>query len=399
MADSLQVLRRMYDNASQHYTLPDFDTFCKDMQDEKKRKAAYDALSGTYDLPDYATFTKDVTITTTTPQPQQQSTPTTVKPVTDTTAQQASVTSASQPAPAQGWKPSAAQQMEFNRQMDEMQAERQQQRQQFEQRMEGIKKGNRPGAFMGEREFNLQTGKMDPRYYSTQGERVGTQMEQSHKNTEYHHWWEDNTEAGQRSKEQRLQREDERRQQVFDSSLASLWSRHNPQDGLNAAEQAWSVAEERQMSVRNRNAKKHWDSYAAMGGGREMRVVTTSMNRHDDAVGRLTNFDLDRLMNDAWENLGEDGQQALIDDCHQMLRYRNPGTDDLTLYQQAKELARQQSDLRLYNLAVEKNLPQNNLEYLMRKIGDANLLNSISKGLAVSSAGTTGDMAAYEAAN
>ncbi len=76
----------MYDNASQHYTLPDFDTFCKDMQDEKKRKAAYDALSGTYDLPDYATFTKDVTITTTTPQPQQQSTPTTVKPVTDTTA-------------------------------------------------------------------------------------------------------------------------------------------------------------------------------------------------------------------------------------------------------------------------------------------------------------------------
>lgn len=408
MANPNDNLRRLYQNGLKHFSLPDFDTFSQDMKDEEKRRRFYTNMQDAYSLPDFDTFSKDIgavavepvqTTTTTTPQPQQQSTPTTVKPVTDTTVQQASVTSASQPAPAQGWKPSPAQQLEFNRQMDEMQAERQQQRQQFEQRMDDIKKGNRPGAFMGEREFNPQTGKMDTRYYTTQGERVGTQMEQSHKNTEYHHWWEDNTEAGQRSKEQRLQREDERRQQVFDSSLASLWSRHNPQDGLNAAEQAWSVAEERQMSVRNRNAKKHWDSYAAMGGGREMRVVTTSMNRHDDAVAHLTNFDLDRLMNDAWENLGEDGQQALIDDCHQMLRYRNPGTDDLTLYQQAKELARQQSDLRLYNLAVEKNLPQNNLEYLMRKIGDANLLNSISKGLAVSSAGTTGDMAAYEAAN
>ena len=408
MANPNDNLRRLYQNGLKHFSLPDFDTFSQDMKDEEKRRRFYTNMQDAYSLPDFDTFSKDIgavavepvqTTTTTTTQPQQQSTSATVKPITDTTAQQASVTSASQPAPAQGWKPSPAQQLEFNRQMDEMQAERQQQRQQFEQRMDDIKKGNRPGAFMGEREFNPQTGKMDTRYYTTQGERVGTQMEQSHKNTEYHHWWEDNTEAGQRSKEQRLQREDERRQQVFDSSLASLWSRHNPQDGLNAAEQAWSVAEERQMSVRNRNAKKHWDSYAAMGGGREMRVVTTSMNRHDDAVAHLTNFDLDRLMNDAWENLGEDGQQALIDDCHQMLRYRNPGTDDLTLYQQAKELARQQSDLRLYNLAVEKNLPQNNLEYLMRKIGDANLLNSISKGLAVSSAGTTGDMAAYEAAN
>lgn len=399
MANPNDNIYRLYQNGLKHFSLPDFETFKADMKDEQKRRRFYTNMQAAYSLPDFDTFSTDIgavavePVQTTPTQPQQQqSTPATVKPVTDTTAQQASVTSASQPAPAQGWKPSAAQQMDFQRRMDEMQAERQQQRQQFEQRMEGIKKGNRPGAFMGEREFNPQTGKMETHYYTTQGERVGTQMEQSHKNTEYHHWWEENTEAGQRSKEQRLQRE-------FDAKLFYLWQRHNPEEGENAAEQAWSAAEERQKAARNRNANKHWNSYSAMGGGREMRIVTTSMNRHDDMVAHFTNFDLDRLMNDAWENLGEEGQKSLIDDCYQMLKHRNPGVDELVLYDRAKEFARQQSDYRLYTLAVEKNLPQNNLDYFIRKIGDMNVLLNVSKGLAVSQAKSTGDMAAYEAAN
>ena len=128
-------------------------------------------------------------------------------------------------------------------------------------------------------------------------------------------------------------------------------------------------------------------------------MVSSSMNRQDDLVDQLGNFDLDRLMNDSWDNLGEEGQKALIDDCYKMLRYRYPGADELELYNYAGDFARQQSDLRLYNLAVEKNRPQNELEYLRRKIGDMNLLMNVSKGLAVSQAKTTGDMAAYEAAN
>lgn len=399
MANPNDNLRRLYQNGLKHFSLPDFDTFSQDMKDEEKRRRFYTNMQDAYSLPDFDTFSKDIGAvavepvqTTTTTQPQQQSNSATVKPITDTTAQQASVTSSSQPAPAQGWKPSPVQQMEFNRQMNDMNARMQQQRQQFEQRMEGIKKGNKPGASMGEREFNPQTGQFETHYYTTQGERVGTQMEQSHKNTAHREWWENNTEEGKRSKEQRLQRE-------FDEQLSLLWHRQNPKEGLNAAEQAWSAAEERQKVARNRNADKHWNSYAAMGGGREMRIVTTSMNRHDDAVAHLTNFDLDRLMDDSWNNLGEDGQQSLIDDCYNMLKRRNPGADELVLYNQAKEFARHQSDLRLYNLAVENNLPQNNLEYLMRKIGDMNVLMNISKGLAVSQAKTTGDMAAYEAAN
>lgn len=401
MANPNDNLRRLYQNGLKHFSLPDFDTFQQDMRDEGKRKRFYNNMQGAYSLPDFDTFSQDIGAVTPPPaQPQAQAQPqqttSTVKPVTDNTAQQASVQptvqTSSQPAQPEDWKPTPMQQRAFQMQMEEANARLKKQGEEFKQRMEGSEKGNRPGAFMGEREFNPQTGKMETHYYTTRGERVGTRMEQSHANTEYHNWWENNTEAGKRSKEQRLQRE-------FDDRLARLWQRHNPSEGENAAEQAWSSAEARQKAARNRNAKRNWDSYAAMGGGREMRVVTASMNRHEDMVDHLTNFDLDRLMNDSWDNLGEDGQKALIDDCYQMLRYRNPGADELVLYNQAKDFARQQSDLRLYNLAVEKNRPQNELDYLMRKVGDMNMLANISKGLAVSQAKTTGDMAAYEAAN
>lgn len=397
MANPNDNLRRLYQNGLKYFSLPDFDTFQQDMKDEEKRRRFYTNMQEAYSLPDFDTFSTDIGAVTPAPvatpvnaQPQQ---PTTVQPVTDNTAQQAAVQptvqTSTQPAQPEGWKPSPMQLRAFKMQMDAANARMQQQNAEFQQRMEGIQKGNKPGAFMGEKEFNPQTGKMETHYYTRQGERVGTQMEQSQRNTEYHQWWENNTEEGKRSKEQRLQRE-------FDDRLSVLWS--NP-DRASAAEQAWADAEARQKAAANRNADKHWDRYAAMGGGREMRMVTTSMNRYDDQVDRLTNFDLDRLMNDAWDNLGEDGQQSLIDDCFKMLRYRNPDADELVLYNQAKEFARAQSNKHLYDLAVEKNLPKGNLDYLMRKIGDMNLLMNISKGLAVSKAKSTGDMAAYEAAN
>lgn len=405
MANPNDNLRRLYQNGLKHFSLPDFDTFQQDMKDEQKRRRFYTNMQEAYSLPDFDTFSQDIgAVASPAPaqpaaqaQSQPQTTTETVKPITDTTAEQASVqqpvqTSAQPPQP-QGWTPSPIQKQFLQFQMEQANARLKKQSEEAQQRMEGIMKGNKPGAFMGEREFNPATGEMETAYYTTQGERVPTSMQQRKANSDYHQWWENNTEAGQRSKEQRLQRE-------FDARLSGLWQRHNPTEGENAAEQAWSAAEARQSAARNCNANRHWNSYAAMGGGREMRIVTASMNHHDDMVAHFTNYDLDRLMNDSWDNLGEDGQKALIDDCYQMLRYRNPGADELVLYNQAKEFARQQSDLRLYNLAVEKNLPKGNLEYLMRKIGDMNLLMNISKGLAVSSAkGKTGDMAAYEAAN
>lgn len=411
MANPNDNLRRLYQNGLKHFSLPDFDTFQQDMKDEQKRRRFYTNMQEAYSLPDFDTFSQDIGAVAppATAQPaaqaqsQPQTTTATVKPITDTTAEQASVqqpvqTSAQPPQP-QGWTPSPIQKQFFQFQMEQANARLKKQSEEAQQRMEGIMKGNKPGAFMGEREFNPATGEMETAYYTTQGERVPTQMQQSKANSDYHQWWENNTEAGQQSKEQRLQRE-------FDARLSGLWQRHNPKEGDNAAEQAWSAAEKRQGIDRNRIAEDIYHdrgdamSNAAFLGGRENHIMNTAENSHRSMVAHFTNFDLDRLMNESWDNLGEDGQKALIDDCYQMLRYRNPGADELVLYNQAKQFARQQSDLRLYNLAVEKNMPKGNLEYLMRKIGDMNLLMNVSKGLAVSSAdGKTGDMAANEAAN
>ena len=397
MANPNDNLRRLYQNGLKHFSLPDFDTFQQDMKDEAKRKRFYTSMQDAYDLPDFDTFSKDIGAVAA-PAPahsaqSQQQTAQSIQPITDNTAQQATVQSTQQ-----GAKLTPMQQMGFQMQIDDMNARMKQQKQQFDQRMEGIKKGNRPGAFMGEREFNPETGQMERHYYTTQGDRVGTQFEQSQRNAEYNQWWENNTEEGKKSKERRLQRE-------FEELLSSLWSRHNPEKGENAAEQAWSAAEARQKAARNRNANDVYrDRGSAMAnaaflGGRENHIMNAAELSHRNQIAHYTNFELDRLMDDSWANLGEDGQKSLIDDCYKMLKHRNPTADDILVYDQAKEMARKQSDLRLYNLAVEKNMPQGNLEYLLRKIGDANVLMNISKGLAVNQAKKTGDMAAYEAAN
>jgi hypothetical protein len=53
-------LRRLYDNVSKEYELPDYDTFVKDMQDENNLKKFYSAVSSDYELPDYDTFVSDM---------------------------------------------------------------------------------------------------------------------------------------------------------------------------------------------------------------------------------------------------------------------------------------------------------------------------------------------------
>lgn len=260
-----------------------------------------------------------------------------------------------------------------------------------------IKKGGRPDAAMLiEREPNTATGKMEHRYYTEQGAKVASRMEQSRRNNVYNQWWENNTEEGKRSKEQRLQRE-------FEGSLSSLWSRIDATETseMNAAERAWKAAEARQKAAREKNAQRNWGAYSdgMMLAGPEMRTVTASSTAHEDLAARYTNYDLDRLMDDAWNNLGAAGQKAVIDDCYRMLARRNPGADGTQLREAAQQMARQQSDLRLYELAVEKKRPKSELDYLMRKIGDMNLLGNITKGMAVWKSGKTGDMAAYEMAN
>lgn len=400
MANPNDNLYRLYQNGLKHFSLPDFDTFKQDMMDEQKRRRFYTNMQDAYSLPDFDTFSKDIGTVAQPPaaapaqpaaqaQPQQQAVTPTVQPIKDNTAQQVSVQSATTPAQPAGWKPSPVQQQYIQWQMDQANARLKKMGEDFHQRMEGIEKGNRPGSFMGEREFNPQTGQMEKVFYTTQGERVPTQLQKIKADSDYHQWWENNTEAGKRSKEQRLQRE-------FDDRLFHLWDRP---DRYDAAEKAWSDAEAAYYSKveKNRDAANFQITNFAMNSSDA--VAFKQVEEIDNFTDRLTTHDLDNLMNKAWANLGEKGQQALIDDCYKMLRYRNPGADELVLYNQAKDFARQQSDLRLYNLAVEKNAPKSSLEYFMRKVKDMNLVSNIGKGVAVNRVKKTGDMAAYEAAN
>lgn len=156
----------------------------------------------------------------------------------------------------------------------------------------------------------------------------------------------------------------------------------------------WREAEEKHKADKNRNASKHWGNYAAMGGGREMRIVTTSMNRHDDNISHMTRFDIEKMMDNAWNRVGS----RITANCYNRLRQQYPGASEEELQATASQMARQLSDNAVYQYAVQQNTPKSTLEYFGRTVADMNVINSISKGLARSQAGTSGDLAAYEAA-
>ena len=161
----------------------------------------------------------------------------------------------------------------------------------------------------------------------------------------------------------------------------------------------WKEAEDKHKADVEHSAGKHWNSYAAMGGGREMRIVTSAMDRYDRDKSHLTRFDLQTMMDNTWERLGEAGQDQLIRQCYETLSRQNPGAEAISLHTSATQMARSLSDNAVYQYAVAKNTPKSTLEYFGRQVADMNLINSISKGLARGGAGgKVGDLPAYEAA-
>lgn len=161
-----------------------------------------------------------------------------------------------------------------------------------------------------------------------------------------------------------------------------------------AVAELWQEAEEKHKADKERNADREWSNYAAMGGGREMRIVTTAANRHADNISHMTRFDLQKMMDNAWNRVGS----RITTNCYNRLRQQYPGASEEELRATATEMARSLSDNAVYQYAVQQNTPKSTLEYFGRTVADMNVINSISKGLARSQAGTSGDLAAYEAA-
>ena len=117
-------------------------------------------------------------------------------------------------------------------------------------------------------------------------------------------------------------------------------------------------------------------------------------NSHKNEVSHLTRFDLQKMMDNAWGRVGK----QMTASCYAQLKKQYPTATEQQLQNSASAMARQLSDNAVYKYAVAKNTPKSTLEFFAKTAADMNLLRTISKGLARSEAGTTGDLAAYEAA-
>ena len=167
------------------------------------------------------------------------------------------------------------------------------------------------------------------------------------------------------------------------------------QKPANAAVAAlWKEAEAKYAADRNKNAEDVYGGNPWLHGGREMHIVDAATNSHKNEASRLTRFDLQKMMDNAWGRVGK----QMTASCYTQLKKQYPTATEQQLQNSASTMARRLSDNAVYKYAVAKNTPKSTLEFFAKTAADMNLLRTISKGLARSEAGTTGDMAAYEQA-
>ena len=167
------------------------------------------------------------------------------------------------------------------------------------------------------------------------------------------------------------------------------------QKPANAAVAAlWKEAEAKYAADRNKNAEEVYGGNPWLHAGREMHIVDAATNSHKSEVSHLTRFDLQKMMDNAWGRVGK----QMTASCYAQLKKQYPTATEQQLQNSASAMARQLSDNAVYKYAVAKNTPKSTLEFFAKTAADMNLLRTISKGLARSEAGTTGDLAAYEAA-
>ena len=167
------------------------------------------------------------------------------------------------------------------------------------------------------------------------------------------------------------------------------------QKPANAAVAAlWKEAEAKYAADRNKNAEEVYGGNPWLHAGREMHIVDAATNSHKNEVLHLTRFDLQKMMDNAWGRVGK----QMTASCYAQLKKQYPTATEQQLQNSASAMARQLSDNAVYKYAVAKNTPKSTLEFFAKTAADMNLLRTISKGLARSEAGTTGDLAAYEAA-
>lgn len=298
-----------------------------------------------------------------------------------------------QPQKQGGWQPTWQEKMGMQMQLDETMRQVKQSQQDFNTRMENIRKGNTLGK-TSEVKFNPESGKMERRYYTTHGDEVTTPLEQSRLNLKYRDEWEATTEEGRRHREKRIQNDFERR-------VGASIDKYDPD---NAAAMVWQQAEDKSNEEFGRyldeRSKPSWSNF--LRGAAEGTSVTGGLGADNVDTGikafatHLKYHDLQRMADDAWNMLGKEKQQSIIEDMYGALKNRYPQATEQQLQQAATEMAREQSDRRMYELAVAKNAPKDAAEYFIRKVAAGNAMGTLMQAAARAQAGTTGDWEARE---
>ena len=298
-----------------------------------------------------------------------------------------------QPQKQGGWQPTWQEKMGMQMQLDETMRQVKQSQQDFNTRMENIRKGNTLGK-TSEVKFNPESGKMERRYYTTHGDEVTTPLEQSRLNLKYRDEWEATTPEGRKHREKRIENDFERR-------VGASLDKYDPD---NAAAMVWQQAEDksneefgRYLDERSKPSLSNFLRGAAEGtsvtGGLGADNVDTGIKAF---ATHLKYHDLQRMADDAWNMLGKEKQQSIIEDMYGALKNRYPQATEQQLQQAATEMAREQSDRRMYELAVAKNAPKDAAEYFIRKVAAGNAMGTLMQAAARAQAGTTGDWEARE---
>lgn len=368
-------VKNLYDTfVKDGYAMEPEAQFRENLKDPKKRKAAYDALvKDGYDMEPYAEFESNIGFAKAAPAPK--------KGTPSSGQQKPAVTPAASSAPAKQQpkkdKPlTPAQRQAMIDQVQQMQQQTQAMIADTNERMKNMKEYG-VGLGFGQTKksgykVNPRTGKLEQTYITPTGNRYNNKALADAES--FHYRQEASKPLGLNMNDQQV----DAAQKPANAAVAALWKE----------------AEAKYAADRNKNAEEVYGGNPWLHAGREMHIVDAATNSHKNEVSHLTRFDLQKMMDNAWGRVGK----QMTASCYAQLKKQYPTATEQQLQNSASAMARQLSDNAVYKYAVAKNTPKSTLEFFAKTAADMNLLRTISKGLARSEAGTTGDLAAYEAA-
>jgi hypothetical protein len=171
-----------------------------------------------------------------------------------------------------------------------------------------------------------------------------------------------------------------------------------------AATSTWNAADraarEEYDRLHPKKEESFWERATRLMTDAEMGMGNENMEKATDMLAsHYKTHDLQKLSDQAWNALGATQQKNITDEAYDELKRQYPQATEKELREAAAKVARAKSDETMYNLAVQKNMPDNAISFFARKMAEGNSVASLFTGLARQKAGTVGDLVAETEAN